>query len=132
LTAAAAPAAGGGALFTKELEEALLDGKVDALVNCVKDMETKQPAGLRLCGITERGDPRDALVIATCVPTRPSSSSFSSSSSSSSYSSSSSHHHHRSIGTVALSGGSVLDSLLCNRVDRLTSRPRTRRRVVLS
>lgn len=44
----------GGALFTKELEEALLAGRVDALVNCVKDMETKQPTGLTLTAIASR------------------------------------------------------------------------------
>ena len=56
---------GGGALFTKELEEALLAGRVDALVNCVKDMETTQPNGLTLSAITERGEPSDALVLAS-------------------------------------------------------------------
>lgn len=66
--AGAAPAtavtATGGALFTKELEEALLAGSVDLLVNCVKDMETRQPAGLDLAVYCTRGDPRDVVVMA--------------------------------------------------------------------
>ena len=53
-----------GALFTKELEEALLAGTVDMLVNCVKDMETRQPAGLDLAVFCPRGDARDVVVMA--------------------------------------------------------------------
>ena len=55
--------ASGGALFTKELEEALLAGTVDMLVNCVKDMETRQPEGLELAVFCARGDSRDVVVM---------------------------------------------------------------------
>ena len=63
-TPSTAVTATGGALFTKELEEALLAGSVDVLVNCVKDMETRQPAGLELAVYCTRGDPRDVVVMA--------------------------------------------------------------------
>lgn len=63
-TPSTAVTATGGALFTKELEEALLAGSVDLLVNCVKDMETRQPAGLELAVYCTRGDPRDVIVMA--------------------------------------------------------------------
>jgi hydroxymethylbilane synthase len=50
-------------LFTKELEAGLLDGQYDAVVHSLKDMPTQLPAGLSLAAITEREDPRDALVV---------------------------------------------------------------------
>ncbi|MDX2269926.1 MAG: hydroxymethylbilane synthase [Bryobacter sp.] len=49
-------------LFTKELEEALLDGRIDLAVHSLKDMPTELPAGLELAAIPEREDPFDAVV----------------------------------------------------------------------
>jgi hydroxymethylbilane synthase len=49
-------------LFTKEIEEALLDGRADLAVHSLKDLPTELPAGLTLAAVPEREDPRDALV----------------------------------------------------------------------
>ena len=53
---------GGKQLFTKEIEEALLDGRVDLAVHSMKDVPAEQPAGLVLAAIPEREDARDAFV----------------------------------------------------------------------
>lgn len=53
---------GGKGVFTKEIEDALLDGRVDLAVHSMKDVPTELPAGLVLAAICERGDVRDALV----------------------------------------------------------------------
>ena len=55
-------------LFTKELDQAVLSGEVDLAVHSLKDVPTSVPAGLEICAVTERADPRDALVVA---PGRP-------------------------------------------------------------
>jgi hydroxymethylbilane synthase len=49
-------------LFTKEIEEALLEGRADLAVHSLKDLPTELPAGLVLAAIPAREDPRDALV----------------------------------------------------------------------
>lgn len=50
------------ALFSKELDEALLDGRIDVAVHSLKDLPTEMPRGISLAAISEREDPRDALV----------------------------------------------------------------------
>src|SRR4051794_27146032 len=49
-------------LFTKEIEEALLDGRADLAVHSLKDLPTELPACLVLAAVPEREDPRDAIV----------------------------------------------------------------------
>lgn len=53
---------GGKALFTKEIEEALLDGRVDVAVHSMKDVPAEQPHGLCIAAVPEREDARDAFV----------------------------------------------------------------------
>jgi hydroxymethylbilane synthase len=53
---------GGKALFTKEIEEALLENRIDCAVHCLKDMPAISPPGLVTAAHPEREDPRDALI----------------------------------------------------------------------
>ncbi len=52
----------GVAVFVKELEETLLDGRIDLAVHSLKDVPTEIPQGLHLPAVIEREDPRDTLV----------------------------------------------------------------------
>ncbi len=54
--------AGGKGLFTKELDEALLDGRIDIGVHSLKDLPTRLPDGIVLACVPVREDPRDAFV----------------------------------------------------------------------
>ncbi len=55
---------GGKGLFTKEIEEALLDGRIEAAVHSMKDVPTWLPEGLMIGAVQPREDPRDALLSA--------------------------------------------------------------------
>ena len=53
---------GDKALFTKELDNALLEGSIHIAVHSLKDLPTLLPAGIRIAAVTSREDPRDAFV----------------------------------------------------------------------
>jgi len=50
-------------VFTKTIEDALLDGRIDVAVHSLKDLGSVLPAGLTLAAIPPRQDPREALVL---------------------------------------------------------------------
>jgi len=62
--------AGGKALFTKEIDEALLSGAIDLAVHSMKDVPTGLPAGLTIAAIPEREEPRDAMIGSTLAELR--------------------------------------------------------------
>ncbi|HKU60114.1 MAG TPA: hydroxymethylbilane synthase [Gemmatimonadales bacterium] len=53
---------GSSALFTRQIDDALLEGRIDLAVHSLKDLPTALPDGLVLAAVVERDDPRDALV----------------------------------------------------------------------
>jgi hydroxymethylbilane synthase len=57
--------AGGRAFFTREIDRALLEGRVDVAVHSLKDLPTELDAGLAIAAALKRADPRDALLSAS-------------------------------------------------------------------
>jgi hydroxymethylbilane synthase len=53
---------GSAALFTRQIDEAMLAGRIDIAVHSLKDLPTALPAGIAIAAIGEREDPSDALV----------------------------------------------------------------------
>lgn len=61
---------GGKGVFTKELEDALLDGTVDLAVHSAKDMPMEFPVGLALGAVLDRANPGDVLVTRSGIRAR--------------------------------------------------------------
>src|ERR1700760_531721 len=62
---------GGKALWTKELDRALLDGEIDFAVHSMKDVETIRPAAIRIAAMLPRADVRDRLIGAESIAALP-------------------------------------------------------------
>jgi hydroxymethylbilane synthase len=62
---------GGKGLFTKEIDAALLDGRIALAVHSLKDLPTVLPEGIVLACVSEREDPRDALIGAPSIAALP-------------------------------------------------------------
>lgn len=62
---------GGKALWTKELDRALLGGEIDCSVHSMKDVETFRPDSIAIAAILERADVRDRLIGADSVKALP-------------------------------------------------------------
>ena len=62
---------GGKALWTKELDRALLGGEIDAAVHSMKDVETVRPAAVRIAAMLPRADGRDRLIGAASIAALP-------------------------------------------------------------
>jgi hydroxymethylbilane synthase len=62
---------GGKALWTKELDRCLLDGRTDLSVHSMKDVETIRPATLVIAAMLKRADPRDRIVGASTIEALP-------------------------------------------------------------
>lgn len=63
---------GGKALWTKELDRCLSDGRTDISVHSMKDVETFRPAALTIAAMLPRADIRDRLIGAAGIPALPS------------------------------------------------------------
>jgi hydroxymethylbilane synthase len=62
---------GGKALWTKELDRALLEGEVDFCVHSMKDVESERPAAIHLAAMRPRGDFRERLIGADSLDALP-------------------------------------------------------------
>lgn len=58
----------GRAFFTKEIDRALMEDRIDIAVHSLKDLPTAMEPGLRLAAVLTREDPRDALLSRTGAP----------------------------------------------------------------
>ncbi|MCE2926596.1 MAG: hydroxymethylbilane synthase [Rickettsiales bacterium] len=67
---------GGKGLFTKEIEEALLNRSIDIAVHSMKDMPTVLPDGLTIGAMLKREDPRDVLIGRQCLSDIPKGATF--------------------------------------------------------
>lgn len=59
------PEIGGKGLFTQEIEDALLDERIDIAVHSLKDLPSELPAGLEYAGSPKRADSRDCFISTT-------------------------------------------------------------------